>query len=160
MHVHCNESIHHLFSVPAPSCNAPVSSNGIITISWCYIHTGGLPLTNVSVVYRFEEGPAMSPPTPVDVVSAEVMRVMVANLVAGRLYTFTITSENSNGSTSIDCGPIHHNTGKYHIVFYMGISIHGCLICMHVAGIELVYIFLITLMVDPLKLLMVFILAL
>ena len=123
--------VHHLFSVPAPSCNAPVSSNGIITVSWSYTHTGGLHLTNVSVIYRFEEGPAMSSPTPVDVVSAEVMRVMVTNLVAGRLYTFTITSENSNGSTSIDCGPIHHNTGKYRIVFYMGkhtwvVNLHAC----------------------------------
>ena len=63
----------------------------------------------------------MSPPTPVDIADTEVMTLMVPNLVAGRLYTFTITIENSNGSTSIDCGPVHHNSGKYTPVSCMGL---------------------------------------
>ena len=41
--------------VPAVSCNPPVSSSGVVTVTWCYIHTGGLPLTNVSLVYTFIE---------------------------------------------------------------------------------------------------------
>ena len=121
IHVHTPIKVPFLWpTVPAPTCNAIVSSNGVITVSWSYIHTGGLPLTNVSVVYRYEEGLAMSPPTPVDIANTEIMTLMVPNLVAGRLYTFTISIENSNGSTSIDCGPAHHNSGKYTIVSCMG----------------------------------------
>lgn len=65
----------------------------------------------MSVEYRFQEGLAMSPPIDVEITNAEVMVVTVLDLVAGRLYTFTITAENSNGSTSIDCGPVHHDIG-------------------------------------------------
>ena len=36
-------------------CTAPVSSNDVITVTWSYIHTGGLPLTNVSLAYTFTE---------------------------------------------------------------------------------------------------------
>ena len=113
---------HQLFSlfwltVPAPTCNAPLSSNGVITVSWSYIHTGGLPLTNLSVVYRYEEGLVMS---PIDIASVEVMKAMVSNLVAGRLYTFSISAENTIGSISIDCGPIRLETGKYTTVSCMG----------------------------------------
>ena len=69
-------------------------------------------MTSVTVVYRFEEGLAMSPPTDVDIANADVTTAIVSNLVAGRLYTFTITAENSNGSKSIDCGPVRHDVGK------------------------------------------------
>ena len=66
----------------------------------------------MSVVYRFEEGLALSPPVDVEIANAEVTTATVMDLVAGRLYTFTITAENSNGSTSIDCGPVRHNVGE------------------------------------------------
>ena len=102
-----------IVAVPAPTCSAPLSSNGVITVIWSYIHTGGLPLTNVSVVYRFEQGASISPPADVDIDNVEVTTAMVSNLVTGRLYTFTITAENSIGSTSIDCGPIRHRVGEY-----------------------------------------------
>ena len=69
-------------------------------------------MTSVTVGYRFEEGLVMSPPTDVDIANVEVTTAMVSNLVAGRIYTFTVTAENSNGSTSIDCGPVHHDVGK------------------------------------------------
>ena len=83
-----------------------------ITITWSYIHTGGLPLTSVSVVYRFEEGLALSPPVDVEIANTVVTIATMIDLVAGRLYTFTISNENSNGSSSIDCGPIRHNLGE------------------------------------------------
>ena len=53
----------------------------------------------------------------VEVANSDVMAAVVSNLVAGRLYTFTITAVNSNGSTSIDCGPVRHDVGRYHSVF-------------------------------------------
>ena len=67
----------------------------------------------MSVVYRFEEGASISPPTDVDIDNVEVTTTMVSNLIAGRFYTFTVTAENSIGSTSIDCDPIHHRVGEY-----------------------------------------------
>ena len=99
-------------AVPAPTCSAPVSSNGLITVTWSYIHTGGLPLTSVSVVYRFEEGLSLSPPMEVEIANTEVTTAAVMDLVAGRLYTFTITAENSNGSSSIVCDPVRHDVGE------------------------------------------------
>jgi hypothetical protein len=54
----------------------------------------------------------MSPPVDVDIANAEVTTASVMDLVAGRLYTFTITAENSNGSASIDCGPVRHDVGE------------------------------------------------
>ena len=69
----------------------------------------------MSVEYRFEEGASISPPTDVDIDNVEVITAMVSNLIAGRFYTFTITAENSIGSTSIDCGPIHHRVGEYNM---------------------------------------------
>ena len=109
-------------AAPAPTCTSVHSANGVITVMWSYVHTGGLPLTSVSVVYRFEEGLAMSSPTDVDIANIEVMRAMVSNLIAGRLYTFTITTENSNGSTSIDCGPVRHDVGKYNVISFNWLS--------------------------------------
>ena len=68
----------------------------------------------MSVVYRFEEGASISPPADVDIDNVEVTIAMVSNLIAGRFYTFTVTAENSIGSTSIDCGPIRHHVGEYY----------------------------------------------
>ena len=97
---------------PAPTCTSVQSAGGIVTVTWSYIHTGGLPLTSVTMAYRFETVLSMSPPTDLSIASAEVTTAMVSNLVAGRRYTFTITAENSNGSTSIDCGPVRHDVGE------------------------------------------------
>ena len=66
----------------------------------------------MSVVYRFEQGASISPPADVDIDNVEVTTAMVSNLVAGRLYTFTIIAENSIGSASIDCTPFHHHVGE------------------------------------------------
>ena len=48
----------------------------------------------------------------VEIANTEVKIATVMDLVAGRLYTFIIAAENSNGSSSIDCGPIRHNVGE------------------------------------------------
>ena len=88
-------------------CNAPVSSNCIITVTWSYIHTGGLPLTNVSV---FTEDSTIAI-NPIQVESIDTTSVEVPDLVAGFEYTFNITTEN-NGSSSILCGPTLHRVGE------------------------------------------------
>ena len=43
-------------TVPNVTCPRPVSSNGNVIASWTYVHTGGLPLTYLSVMYSYEEG--------------------------------------------------------------------------------------------------------
>ena len=78
---------------------------------WSYIHTGGLPLTNVSMVYIFNES-MRTIINPVSVSSVDTTSVEVADLVAGFKYLFNATAENSNGSSSILCGPIHHVVGE------------------------------------------------
>ena len=62
-------------------------------------------------MYQFKEGLSIIGPISAKIVNA--MTAMVSNLVAGNFYTFTITAENSNRSTNIDCGPVHHDLGEY-----------------------------------------------
>ena len=97
-----------IIAVPALMCNAPVSSNGAIMVTWSYIHTGGLPLTNVSVSYSFAKDLTI----PVEVTGTNTTLVVVPDLVAGFEYTFILTAQNKNGSSSIVCGPILHRIGE------------------------------------------------
>ena len=93
-------------------CNPPVSSNGIITVSWYYIHRGGLDINGLSVSYTYEEGSVITAPVDVSVPSFDATSASVSGLVAGNDYTFTVTASNANGSTSIQCGPTSHDVGK------------------------------------------------
>ena len=79
-------------------------------VSWSYRHTGGLPLTGLSVMYRFEEK-ALAVTRSVDVNLGDFM-VAVRGLLAGVEYTFTVTAENANGSSSIECQPVDHIVGE------------------------------------------------
>ena len=120
--IHTHNIMHtyvHTITVPAFSCDAPVSSNGVITVTWSYIHTGGLPLTNVFLTYtnsilgnstgNFSN---RSPLNTVSVSSVDSTSIVVPNLVTGAEYVFNVTAENSYGSSSIVCGPIPHLIGK------------------------------------------------
>ena len=98
-------------TVPQVVCPRPESNNGIITASWSYVHTGGLPLTGLSVMYSYEEG--VSTITRSVSVSLDDFMVSVSGLVAGEEYTFTVTAENMNGSSSTVCEPVDHIIGKY-----------------------------------------------
>ena len=69
-------------------CPQPVSDNGTITVRWSYIHNGGLPLSDVSVQYRFQEG-SLTVTKAVFGVSITDVTVEVHNLVVGQEYTFT-----------------------------------------------------------------------
>ena len=90
--------------VPALTCNASTSANGVVIVTWFYIHTGGLPLTNVSLSYTYEDEFIISKPVPVSISSVDITRIIVPNLEAGFRYTFNVTSQNRLGSTSTSCG--------------------------------------------------------
>ena len=97
-------------AVPAfDVCNASVSTNGAITVNWSYIHTGGLPLTNISLFYMFEEGSTIGAPNIVPVGDINTTSVTLVELQPGYRYTFNITAENSNGTSNILCGVTVHN---------------------------------------------------
>ena len=93
----------HTLSVPSLTCNATVMSvNGSITVIWSYIHTGGLPLTNVSVAYSFTKT-LKTFIKPVTLNSIHNTSVTVLGVAMGFQYTFNVTAENSNGSSSALC---------------------------------------------------------
>ena len=101
---------YHVIVVPELFCNASASSNGVVTVTWSYVHTGGLPLTNVSVSYTNSN---LSPiPIPFNDISVDTTLVTVPDLKAGFQYTFNVTAENSEGSSSTLCGPIALVSGK------------------------------------------------
>ena len=79
--------------------------------SWAYVHTGGLFLTDLSVMYSYEEG-ASTVSRSVNGVNLNDLSVTVSSLVAGEEYTFTVTAENSNGSSSTVCQPVNHIIGE------------------------------------------------
>ena len=100
--------------VPALQCASLVSANGAVELTWTYNHTGGLPLTRLSVSYTAidDSGSAITIPSPVTVSSVDATSVTISTLEAGFEYGFNITAENKNGSSSIQCGPIPHVIGK------------------------------------------------
>ena len=98
-------------TVPNVTCPRPVSNNGTITASWSYVHTGGLPLTGLSVMYSYEEG-ASTVARSVGVNLDDFM-ASVSGLVAGEEYTFTVIAENTNGSSSTVCEPVDHIVGEH-----------------------------------------------
>ena len=87
-----------------------MSANGDITVTWSYVHTGGLPLTNESVYYIFMEGSTINR-VPVNLQSINMHSATVSNLTTGFKYSFNVTAENSNGASSILCGPTLHVIG-------------------------------------------------
>ena len=104
---------HIIHIVPAVICNAPVSSNGVITVTWSYIHTGGLPLTNLYLTYTQSiPGNGLN---AVSIISVDTTSIVFPNLVTGTEYIFNVTAENSYGSSSITCGSTPHIIGKLNV---------------------------------------------
>ena len=102
--------------VPALTCNAPVSSNGVITVTWSYIHTGGLPLTDLSISYAslLNHSDILIDylSNTVSISTVDATSITVPNLAAGAEYIFNITAENRIGLSSILCGPTFHKSGE------------------------------------------------
>ena len=101
----------HLKTVPALTCSAPVSTGGVIKVTWAYIHTGGLSLTNVTVTYTFING-FQNIASVVSVSCFDITSVMISDLVVGIEYTFDVTAENNYGSLNVQCGHTHHVIGE------------------------------------------------
>lgn len=100
------------FTAPSLTCDYTTSSNGTVAVGWSYVHTGGLPLTDLSVAYTFTEG-STTRRVPVNVSSVTRSSVSIQGLTVGFMYTFNITARNNNGASSILCGPILHVIGEY-----------------------------------------------
>ena len=94
-------------------CSEPVSMDGIIRVSWFYVHTGGLPLTGASVDYSYMNASSLvTEPISTSDIDVNTTIIEVTNLVAGFSYTFMITAENLNGSSSVSCRSILHVIGE------------------------------------------------
>ena len=97
-----------IITVPELFCNASVSFNGTVTVTWSYIHTGGLPLTNVSVSYKNINS---LKPIPIPSISVDTTSVTIPDLKAGFEYIFNVTAVNSEGSSSTVCGSTTPESG-------------------------------------------------
>ena len=84
-------------------------------VTWSYVHTGGLPLTNVSMSYTFEDEFIISRPVPVSISSVDTTRITVPNLEAGYRYTFNVTSQNRVGATTALCGLVIPASGRVYM---------------------------------------------
>lgn len=111
-----------LYSVPEMKCEtAPVSANGMIAITWRYVHTGGLNLSHTSVLY------ALNKPHPqfqrlgdtsVLLAGAEAGSsdsFVETGLAAGSSYIFKVVSSNAIGNSSVLCPPVQHHIGNINI---------------------------------------------
>ena len=100
------------FSVPELTCTVVESeTTGIITVTWSFIHTGGLPLTALSADYSFIRG--LTPNNDGMVINdLDRLTADFSNLVVGFTYEFTVTARNENGSSTASCGSVFHTVGK------------------------------------------------
>ena len=80
-------------------------------VQWTYVHTGGLNITGLSAVFSYVDGTS-AVMEPVAISSLDTTSVNVSGLVTGFEYTFNITAENSNGSSTISCRPTPHIVGE------------------------------------------------
>ena len=76
----------------------PLSEDGIITVSWSYVHV--------------DRQTTFTNPVPISDVGS--LSATVSGLVVGFMYTFSITAENSMGSSTTTCASVHvlHEIGK------------------------------------------------
>ena len=101
--------------VPKVECFNPVSANGSITVQWNLVHTGGLNLTGLSAEYSYVDG-TLTVVEPVTINSPNTTTIKQRGLVAGFVYKFSITAENSNGSSTMLCKPVPHTIGEYNYI--------------------------------------------
>ena len=120
-----------IMTVPEVECIDPVSADGSLTIQWYFVHTGGLNLTGLSAEYSYVDGTSTEV-RPVTVDSLNTTTIKQRGLVAGFEYTFNITAENSNGSSTISCRPVPYRIGECNIP--LTTKMHLTLILYKLAG--------------------------
>ena len=102
------------FTVPFPECHsAPVSMRGIITVSWTYVHTGGLNITRVMIEYKDLSNEQFEGSKTVDETDLNDNSVPFSGFEAGSTYEFEITAYNGIGNANVACPPVLHEIGKY-----------------------------------------------
>ncbi len=113
---HYSHYLLHAQLVPEIECQmAPLSINGSIRVSWQFVHTGGLNLTGLSVLYSLDTSSLWfqrlaNGKLAVD--SAEDPTALsVSDLPAGSRYIFKVASSNELGNSSSTCPPIVHSIG-------------------------------------------------
>ena len=96
------------------AAGAPISSGGVVTVSWSYAHTGGLPLTRVLVQYQsVPDGMLMTAPGG-DVANplSSFTSLAVEGPVTGEEYQFRVTASNVEGSDVIVLPIFKHTVGE------------------------------------------------
>ncbi len=91
-------------AVPAPRCDSAVSNNGAITITWSLLHTGGLPLSSLTISYTYTEGLNVVQGGQPEMVSSDETSHPFPGLITGFVYTFSVTAVNAKGSA---CGCVY-----------------------------------------------------
>ena len=99
-------------------------ANRTVTVSWSFVHTGGLPLTNVSVSYYY----IFLSPIPIPLISVGTTLVTIPDLKAGFEYTFNVTAVNSEGSSSTVCGLTIPESGDLYNFVYINLCLYQHLI--------------------------------
>ena len=80
---------------------------------WLYNHTGGLPITNVSVLYSVNDSSSNVNSLEITLTETDATSVNVRHLKLGFEHVFNITAKNNHGYTSILCGPVLYVTGEH-----------------------------------------------
>ena len=81
--------------------------NGNITVKWTFIHTGGIPLDNISISCRGANITLLCES------ECTGQSVSVGPVIAGSNYTCIISATNSIGSDMMNTNSIIVITGKY-----------------------------------------------
>ena len=103
--------------VPKIECQeSPLSQNGIIVVTWSYIHTGGLNITQVYVTYSLDQSSLEFQQLPNGIIPVEEgadspRNLAVRNLVSGNSYIFMVMASNEEGNSSTVCPSVVHDIG-------------------------------------------------
>ena len=104
--------------------NTSLSACSNVTVTWSYIHTGGLPLTNIFISYTYEDNSVISSTNHVPFTSIDKTSVTLVELQEGFRYTFNITAENNHGTSSTLCEATLHIHGESHFAWYYVFQLH------------------------------------
>ena len=98
-------------AAPKIVCSKPGISNGVITVNWMYVHTGGLSLIDVLVKYSYQDDLSLLTRT-FTVYDLNSTSVTLSSLNNGFQYTFMVSATNSYGTSTVTCGSVDFVSGK------------------------------------------------